>query len=573
MVLCRILSFFLFFFGVLIGTSALAQAVEQDDPLLTPSVEAIERLNAIQASLISKREQLQTLQQQLPFIPEGSEKTELEERIVSVEQDIKSLKSSFEQIVLGGVDMAVFQDQPGEQVLDWRKELTEVVRPLLEGLKELTEKPRRIDKLRTEINKAEDQLDAIRKALNSLQSLQEREFPVATQEQIDALASEWQQRQQDTQQRLEVAQFQLATLLGENTSWLQGLGKTLSEFFRGRGLTLLLASGAAIAVWLLMRGLFWLYTHKLTRPSQRRQNTRYRLIVYSFRALTGVFMIVAVLIVLYAAGDLLLLVLLGLVLISIALGFKNILPRYVAETKLLLNVGSVREGERLFYNGIPWQVRTLNVYSILRNPELEGVIRLPLADLIELRSRPSGDEPWFPCRCGDYLLLPDGGFAQVQRQTAELVLLKTLGGMEVQYPTADFLQLNAKNLSRESFGVTVTFGIDYRHQDICLEHVPGTFEQAIRSALAQAGLNDLVLNLLVDFKEAAASSLDYLIFITLNSEAAAQYYRVQRLLQKTCVAVCNREGWGIPFAQVTVNQGEGFEKLFIASNTNYTNSN
>ena len=562
----RILCLILLLATVLISSGLSAQTSGQGQTSAPPG-EAIERLNAIQESLANKREQLGELQNQLKASEEGSKKTELEEQIAALEQDIKEFNQSFEQIVLGGIDMTVFQEQPSEQTLDWRKELTEIVRPLLDGLKELTEKPRRIDKLRTEINQAEDQLEAISKAQASLQLFVDQTLPKATQEKVNALAAEWRQRQEDTEQALELAHFQLATLLGENTFWLDNASEALGDFFRGRGLTLLLAVSVALGVWLLMRGLFWLYTHKFTRPSQRRQSTRYRLIVYSFRALTAILMILAVLIVLYVAGDLLLLVLLMLVLIGIGLSFKSILPRYLAETKLLLNIGPVREGERLVYNGIPWQVRTLNVYAVLRNPDLEGVLRLPLAYLIDLNSRPSGDEPWFPCNTGDYLFLPDGNFAQVLRQTAELVLLKTLGGMRVQYPTADFLQLGVKNLSRESFGVAVTFGIDYRHQAICLEHVPKRFQEAILDALQQADLNEQVLNLLVDFKEAAASSLDYQIFITFKSEAAPYYYRMQRLVQQTCVAVCNREGWGIPFAQITVHQGEGFEKLLMSSNS------
>jgi hypothetical protein len=91
--------------------------------------------------------------------------------------------------------------------------------------------------------------------------------------------------------------------------------------------------------------------------------------------------------------------------------------------------------------------------------------------------------------------------------------------------------------------------------------VPQAIEQALIEALEQAGLAEQVLNVLVDFKEAAASSLDYLIFISCKNTAAAHYFQVQRLVQKTCVAVCNREGWGIPFSQVTVHQGEGFERL------------
>jgi hypothetical protein len=47
----------------------------------------------------------------------------------------------------------------------------------------------------------------------------------------------------------------------------------------------------------------------------------------------------------------------------------------------------------------------------------------------------------------------------------------------------------------------------------------------------------------------------------MSSEAANSYYNIARLVQRTLVELCNREGWVIPFAQLTVHQGEGFDSL------------
>jgi len=539
------------------------------------SAETIERLIGIQYSADDKRSQLNALQAQLNALPKDvmdADKEELIQQIAQLEDDVKELRESFSQIALGGVDLSVFEEPAAEDQFDWRKEFSLIMRPILDMLKDLTEKPRRIDRLKSEITTAEEQLEAIQKARAALDRFNNHSLPTAMQERVTALSTDWAQREKDTEQELAVARYQLTSLQGENTHWLQLLGNGLKDFFSGRGLTILLAVTAAAGVWLLMRGLFWLYTKKLTTPSERRRGTRYRVITYSFRALTVFAMVLAVLITLYAAGDLLLLVLMALILIGAGLSFKSILPRYLMETKLLLDLGPVREGERLVYSGIPWQVKTINVYSVLRNPELEGVLRLPLATLSDLNSRPCGNEPWFPCHTGDYVLLPDGSFAQVLRQTPELVVLSTLGGMQVHYPSVDFIQLGARNLSREGFGVAMTFGIDYSHQAISLDQVPQTLQQALTKALEQAGLTEQVLNVLVDFKEAAASSLDYLIFISLKSTAAAQYFAVQRLVQKTCVTVCNREGWGIPFTQITVHQGTGFERLQSPKSTTKTMS-
>ncbi|NJN46527.1 MAG: mechanosensitive ion channel [Candidatus Competibacteraceae bacterium] len=188
------------------------------------------------------------------------------------------------------------------------------------------------------------------------------------------------------------------------------------------------------------------------------------------------------------------------------------------------------------------------------------MIRLPLAMLNELISRPCGAEPWFPCRVGEYVLLPDGRLGLILRQTLDQVQLKVVGSV-VHYPTADFFQLNARNLSRQGFSLAVQFGIDYRHQAICLDKVPQRFQQALITAFENAGLAEQVEDIAVEFKEAGANSLDYLLYLTMKGEAASAYFKIGRLVQQTCVAVCNEENWVIPFGQLTIHQGDGFETL------------
>jgi hypothetical protein len=262
-----------------------------------------------------------------------------------------------------------------------------------------------------------------------------------------------------------------------------------------------------------------------------------------------------VLSVFYIRGDLLLLTLTIIALVMLALGAWRFLPRYIQEARLLLNIAAAREGERVIYNGLPFRIVSLNLYSELRNPDLEGSIRLPLSALTQLTSRPRTDEAWFPCRAGDYLLLPDGSFGQVLQQTVELVRLKVIGSI-VQFGTAEFLQLNVRNLSREGFGVIVVFGIDYQHQEISLSRVPERLMTGLKTAFQQADYGDDLKDLLVEFKEAGTNSLDYLIYATMEGSVASSYFTIARLIQQTCVDICNHEGWVIPFAQVTIHQAD-----------------
>lgn len=498
------------------------------------------------------------LQQQLAKATEEDDKKDLQQQIDELKTHIKQLNNSFEQIIIGGLDLDPFLDAPA-QPFDWKEELILATKPVIDAIKDLTEKPRKIEKLRGDINLLQEQRNLIEHALDAMGRFQPDTMDQSTKAEFQSLTKKWLQEKADNVQELEVARFQLASLEESNRNWWQSLKIGMADFVQGRGLTLTIAIIAALSVWLLMRGLLWLYQKKMISPGHR-NSIQARLAGYAYRILTGLLMMLAVLATFYLSNDFLLLTLAIILLIAVILSFRHLLPRYINETQLLLNIGPVRIGERITYNGLPMQVRSINVDSLLRNPDLKGIVRLPLSVLDGMVSRPDIDEPWFPCRSGEYVMLPDGRFGEVLEQTLELVLLQMKGSL-VQFPAADFSRLDLLNLSRQGFVVVVTFGVDYQHQAQCLDEVPTRLREALEHALAQAEFSDSVVSLLVEFKEASTNSLDYLIVVNCTGEAASSYFAVNRLIQKTCVEVCNREHWIIPFAQVTVHQGEGFQAL------------
>ena len=553
--------------ALLLGPWAVLPALAQPDSTAEQMIEAeaaaqrqqaVQQLAEIQQTIATRREELASLQQQLEVAPE-EEKAVLQERVERLKATIAELNSSFEQILIGGIDTEAF-GAAEEQPFDWRAELEQITRPLLNSLKDLTEKPRRIEALRASIQNLEEQEELATRALESVEAFRAEALGKAARTRYEAVRAEWRERLDDIHRSLELARYQLANLRGQNISWQESLGDSLESFTEGRGLTLLLGIAVAVAVWLVLKGLLWTI-QKLGRHVDRQHTMRVRLLVYGFRVATTLLVILALLVMFYVRGDLLLTALVIIALATLVLSLRQTVPRYIAEVRLLLGVGPVRYGERVIYNGLPMRIRSINMYSVLHNPALEGFVRLPLLALNDLRSRPAlAEEPWFPSKPGDYVLLPDGNFGLVVRQTLDTVELKILGS-PVLFPSADFHAMNVRNLSREGFGMAVTFGIDYRHQAICLDQVPQRFEFAVEQALKARDLGEHLTGLLVDFKEAGANSLDYLIYVSMAGGAAGSYFTVGRVVQQACVAVCNEAGWGIPFAQLTVHQGEGFEAM------------
>ena len=91
---------------------------------------------------------------------------------------------------------------------------------------------------------------------------------------------------------------------------------------------------------------------------------------------------------------------------------------------------------------------------------------------------------------------------------------------------------------------------------ISLDEVPRRLREAITAQFKQAGLADAIREMLVEFREAGSSALDYQIYLILDGHVAKAFFRSQRLVQQACVACCNREGWVIPFTQVTLHMAD-----------------
>lgn len=517
---------------------------------------ALDSLTSTQLALDEKLTEQLSLKSRLKSA-DIIQKPEIQAKLDQLTAEIKNLKATFEQVAIGGISLDSFGQT--EKEFNWKEELVLITQPVLESLKDLTEKPRKTERLRSIITDRKLQDKEISRAIASINSRLASQPPKSIFPELNETLEAWESRKKDNLREIELAEFQLESLLGNNDPWYQSVTNALKAFFEGRGTTILIALAASLMVWFGMKLLLWLLFFRnrnaknVNKPNLK---TRYRVAFYLYRILSSFMVAITIVIVLYVRGDLLLLALTIIVFIGLALALRELLPRYVNEARALLNLGTIREGERVFYNGVPWQVAHINVHTIFRNQELYGILRIPLSEVVVLNSRPlSRDEAWFPSSKGDYLLMPDGALAEVLSQTPENVELQSKGGMRLTYPTAVFAGMEFYNLTRGgSYGVASTFGIDYSHMDVSLTQVPEAFKGAITEGLRTAGLAEHVLDVLVDFSMANSSSLDYLIYVTMHSRVCSSYFKIGRIIQQSCVKACVDNDWGIPFPQMTIHR-------------------
>ncbi|MBW2092342.1 MAG: hypothetical protein JRI34_09510 [Deltaproteobacteria bacterium] len=537
-------------FFLLLGfavTSVLAEPADDD----TIYRQKIQNLESLLKSINETSRQITSIQEELSGPRGVGREKELKEQINKLSFKKAALEASFRQAATEA-DMSVFVKKEKEE-LNWNVELTELLGPIISELKKMTSRPRKLEKKRREIEQLRSQLPVIRKAIDHVDALLIRESSGELKDALNALKREWENRYHETKTRMNIATRQLAWEQGQKRPLSASLGEILQIFFKSRGRNVILSFLAFIVCWVFLH---WLHRF-IQRHSPFHQGARIfyvRLFDLLFIFVSLLLAFLAFLAVLFFFGDWLLLSLAIIFLIGLAWASRVAVPLFWNQARLILNFGPVREGERVIYKGIPYKTSSINLFSLLTNDELTGgEIRLPLKDLLELRSRPIAlNEPWFPSRQGDWVLLTDGSYGKVEIQTPEMVKLNLFEGGTTTYRTQDYLAQSPTNLSL-GFELAVTFGVDYRHQPIVTTEILKVFDQAVTDGLNREGYGEKLGSIQVQFKGVSPSSMDIVIKMRVKENQGSQYELLRRDIQRICVDTCNLRGWTIPFQQVTVH--------------------
>ncbi|MFT5893737.1 MAG: hypothetical protein ACI8VW_000603, partial [bacterium] len=348
--------------------------LEPDPPA---EVASLESLKFIQTVLTAKLQQRSALGEKIETANE-QDKEDLRRQADVLTGDINQLRATLENIAIGGLDTSLFATAEAQEKGDWRKDIALIAEPVIDSLKELTEKPRKLAALNDSILLHLEEITIAEQALTNLIPTLELNPTGELGSSVQRINNQWQGRLDDATSAVAIAQIQIGELQGKK-AFTEALFDAIVGFITGRGLTILLAMSAAAGVWFSIRFLLRGYRASLSADTESVRKTRYRLAAYSVHALTFILILIAVFAVFYERGDVLLLGLLILLVVGLALGIRHLLPRYVSEARLLLNIGAMRENERILYRGLPWRVETINMYTTLKNPELDGEIRIPLA--------------------------------------------------------------------------------------------------------------------------------------------------------------------------------------------------
>lgn len=453
------------------------------------------------------------------------------------------------------IDVQQFE-APTNHDFDLQQELQQLLKPLLETIKDATEEPRQTSELRARLATLTQRLHLAENAQRAVEKTRDQLPPnsAARAEAQRELDTRWTPLLRTLSRDKLVLDANIRNREEGQKTLLQNVRESLQTFVQSSGVDLVLSVMVFAAVFFGLRFL-------LDRAMQKKRPARsffVRVLEVGLQIAVVVAAVAATLVVPYARGDWLLLAVFLVFLLGAGWLVMRTLPQLFEQIRLALNVGGVREGERVLVDGLPYRVVALRVYTRLENPALQGAqLRVPLKFLVDMRSRASGpDEPWFPCEVGDVVRLADGTLGPIRVQTPELVVVDDLLAPRT-LPTLAFLAQQPHNLSR-GFTVSATFGVDYQHQAAATTTLPQQLAAAVREGLAEAVGTD-VQHVLVELANAGSSSLDFAILARFAGSAAPRYRELHRLVQRLLVAAASAHGIVIPFPQLTVHRAD--EKL------------
>ena len=250
-----------------------------------------------------------------------------------------------------------------------------------------------------------------------------------------------------------------------------------------------------------------------------------------------------------------------ILLISAALMSKGLVADFISQAATILNLGFVREGEKIIYNSLPFKIKSLGFICLLENPVLSSSrVRVPLTDLLKLRSFPvSDDDPyvWFPTQEGDYIFL-DGELApcRISKQTPEFVTFERIDRTIVTLPVTNFLGLKPRRI-KDSFVVTYKASLSYDHLQSINEIATKLKELAsdeVTKLLLEQGKDPVDVKVDCLFSEPASSSIDFLLVANCKSHLVTLFFGIRRALILSFVTLARKENLCIPFQTITVLQ-------------------
>lgn len=471
---------------------------------------------------------------------------------------LKQLELEFEKSVVGQEVIDLYAGTPKQSSLE--EEVMNILQPVFGAIKETTTSLREKEDARIAIEELSNKKQATERAINKINALApEKAKSQSYSLRLLNIKTNYENRLSLTNAQLEIAEAKLVGLRQEDVNPIQSLSDKIAKFVSTTGIHLIVSLFASLFFFFGVNFIF----NKILQISESKLHHIKYLNHKKLSQLEGAIFLfssllscILIFLLFLFFNNWLLISIYVLFTIILFWAIKDKITEIIEKMRLILNIGAVREQERIIYEGIPYEVEQIKFYTRLINSKLEGGrLRIPINALIGMSSRKAEEtESFFPTTKGDWVLLPDEELGRVVQQTVEYIQISQLGGSLKRISTSAFLEMNPINLSKNGFRISVKFGIDYQYQNRATKEIEDQLEAFIKNALLKSlDTPDVLKNFFVEFASASASSLDYEVNAEFTGELAHLYKEIPCYLQGFAVDACNEYGWEIPFTQIKIH--------------------
>ncbi|MCO4781549.1 MAG: hypothetical protein KC646_04440 [Candidatus Cloacimonetes bacterium] len=467
-------------------------------------------------------------------------------------KQLQKTSNKFEELATG-IDISSFKNTTNQQI-DISDEIHTLIYPIITVAKSATNDMREKAILLEEIDHYSSLLPKTKDAITNLQNqLAANKVSKKVDQRIYKLLSYWKKQKALIESQYKSSKHELINVEQSKLPLFQSIQNSIRDFLKTRGFYLFEAFFISICIILVSNLFHTLVLKKLPQFRKRPRSFQIRIIDLGFRSLGFLSAGLGPMLVFYIEEDWILFSMCLLVSFGLFWVFRNALPSLWQQAVLLLNIGAVREGERVIYRNMPWVIKEIHLYSKLENPTTGLTIRLPVSELITMISRKfAPSEPWFPCKTNDWVLLSNDTYGKVEGVSLEFVDVLVEGDSTQSFSIENFVGLNPINFSN-SFAIKTIAGISYNHAQACNKKVLKTFKDFIIKKLEQSSYKNQFKSVVCEVHLLNSSSIDLAMIVNFEGTAAPQYRKLTRILQQWTLDACNQNDWQIPYPQLDIH--------------------
>ncbi|MEX1098850.1 MAG: hypothetical protein WEB87_00405, partial [Bacteriovoracaceae bacterium] len=371
-----------------------------------------ERLKRIRKEMLESQDSINLIQKKLRSGANVVSRVKLQRELAALKESYEQKKFLFIETATN-INLANQIEPDTDNTLS--QDFQQILKPLIEGFKSLSKRPREVQSLKDKVDVLAKRLEQTKLAKAKLQKLAKKknhkELKPAISKAIETVESE----REELEIKLEDSQFRLLKLEQAGGDIVSYLSQTVFGFIKTKGKNLLLSLLAfGFIYWFFKLGrdrVISLVMRRLNRLGDHEGQAHWmkRPLKVFYGLGSFVTALSVAILTLYVLNDWVLITFVVFLLVAIVWSSKEYAPQYFEQFKIVLNFGTIREGERVVYQGLPWKIKSLGYYCRLENPALSGAsFRINSKELLSAHSRLIMEsEPWFPTQVGDWVELND----------------------------------------------------------------------------------------------------------------------------------------------------------------------